>query len=147
MKLSGKKIIVEDESATLGKIAIPRRFFHHMRQSPILVLEVPLEQRIRNIFESYVKGNSEEFFLSSLEKIKKSLGGVNYERIRGEMKEAFAKTAEVSHHEVWIRSLLVDYYDPMYMRDISRQGPLLLKRGTAEELISYFKSSLEPAKR
>lgn len=141
MKLSGKRIIVEDESITLGRIAIPRRLFQHMRQSPMLVLEVPLEKRIQNIFESYVKGTGEDFFLASLYKIKKSLGGVNHEKIRGEMKQAFAKSEELSHHEGWIRSLLNDYYDPIYMRDISRQGPLLLKRGTADELISYLKKA------
>lgn len=141
MKLNGKKIIIEDESATLGRIAIPRRLFHHLRHSPILVLEVPLEKRIQNIFESYVKGSSEEFFLTSLEKIKKGLGGVNYERIRGEMKEAFSQGEDFSLHEGWIRSLLVDYYDPIYMRDIARQGELLLKRGSAEELRSFLELS------
>ncbi len=141
MKLHGKRIIVEDESITLGRIAIPRRLFHHMRQSQMLVLEVPLEKRIQNIFESYVKGTGEDFFLTSLDKIKKSLGGVNHEKIRGEMKVAFSKSEELANHEGWIRSLLNDYYDPIYMRDISRQGPLLLKRGTADELISYLKKA------
>ncbi len=147
MKRHGKRIVIEDESATLGKNAIPRRLFHHLRQSPILVLEVPMEKRIQNIFESYVKGTGEGFFLNALERIQKSLGGVNYEKIRSEMKEAFSKSEELSNHEGWIRSLLVDYYDPRYNRDIARQGPLLLMRGTAEELVSFLKSSQEPARR
>ena len=141
MKLSGKRIIIEDESATLGKIAVPRRLFHNLRQSPMLVLEVPLEKRVQNIFESYVKGRPEDFFLNSLERIKKSLGGVNFQKIHGEMKEAFAKPEELSHHEGWINSLLVDYYDPIYMRDIGRQGPLILKRGNEEELLTWLRKA------
>jgi tRNA 2-selenouridine synthase len=141
MKLEGKRIIIEDESATLGKIVIPRRLFHHLRQSPMLVLEVPLEQRVQNIFESYVKGRPEDFFLNSLERIKKSLGGVNFQKIQGEMKEAFSKSEQLSHHAGWINSLLVDYYDPIYMRDIGRQGPLILKRGNTEELIKWLRKA------
>lgn len=139
LNLEDRRIIIEDESATLGKIVIPRRFFTHLRQSPLIVLEVPLEKRIENTFDSYVRGNSEDFFLTSLEKIKKSLGGVNYQKIQGEMKEAFSKGLEFSHHEGWIRSLLVDYYDPIYQRDIARQGPLVLKRGSGEELLDYLR--------
>lgn len=141
MRLNGKRIIIEDESATLGKMVVPRRLFAHLRQSPMLVLEVPLEKRIQNTFESYVKGNSEEFFLTSLEKIKKSLGGVNHQKIHREMKEAFSSGNELTHHEGWIRSLLVDYYDPSYQRDIARQGELILKRGSGEELLSYLRKA------
>lgn len=141
MKLSGKRIIIEDESATLGKIAVPRRLFHHLRQSPMLILEVPLELRIKNIFELYVQGRPEEFFTSSLERIKKSLGGVNFQKIQGEMKEAFSRPAELSQHEGWIKSLLVTYYDPIYMRDIGRQSELILKRGTAEELLAWLRKA------
>lgn len=141
MKLAGKRIIIEDESATLGKIAVPRRLFQHLRQSPMLVLEIPLEKRVQNIFESYVKGRPEEFFLTSLERIQRSLGGVNYQKINSEMKEAFSKSEEFSHHEGWIRSLLVDYYDPHYLRDIARQGDLILKRGNAAELLEWLRKA------
>ncbi len=141
MKLEGKKIIIEDESATLGKIILPKRLYQHLRQSPMLVLEVPLEMRVQNIFDAYVKGRKEEFFLSSLEKIKKSLGGVNFLKIQGEMREAFSQEEELAHHAVWIRSLLANYYDPSYMRDIDRQGPLILKRGNAEELLAWLRKA------
>ncbi len=141
MKLSGQRIIIEDESATLGKISVPRRLFHHMRQSPMLVLEVPIEKRIQNIFESYVKGRPEDFFLQSLERIKKSLGGVNFQKIHIEMRNSFSKSEELQHHEIWIRSLLTDYYDPIYLRDINRQGELILKRGSVEELLAWLRKA------
>ncbi len=140
MKFENQKFVVEDESATLGKIAVPRRFFHHMRNSPMVVLEVPLEKRVENIFELYVKGSREVFFLSSLEKIKKSLGGVNYERIKAEMKEAFSSVEELSNHSGWITSLLKDYYDPIYLRDINRQGEKILLRGPEEVLAEFLRS-------
>lgn len=135
LKLEGKTIIIEDESATLGKIALPRRLFAHLRQSPLIILEVPIETRVENIYHSYVKENDESFFLTALEKIKKSLGGVNYQKIHKEMKEAFSG----GDHKVWIRSLLTDYYDPIYLRDIARQNPLILKRGNEEDLLAYLR--------
>ncbi len=141
LKLAGKKIIIEDESITIGKIAVPKRLFAHLRQSPMLILEISLEKRIENIFESYVKGNDEEFFLSSLERIQKSLGGVNYEKIKNEMIQGFSGAEELSSHEPWIRSLLTDYYDPRYLKDIARQGELILKRGTSDELLAYLKKA------
>ena len=50
IKFSGKKIIVEDESATIGKIVVPMRLFAHMRESSMVILKVEQEQRIKNIF-------------------------------------------------------------------------------------------------
>lgn len=138
MKLQGKRIVVEDESATMGKISMPRRLFTHQRHSPMLVLEIPFEERIRNIYETYVRGNSEEFFLTSLERIKKSLGGVNFTRIQGEMKEAFAAN---QGHDVWISGLLKDYYDPIYNRDLIRQKDLILLRGNREELTEFLRKA------
>lgn len=141
MELSGKRIVIEDESATLGKMALPRRFFHHLRHSPMVILEVPMETRIKNIFELYVKGKNEDFFLAALEKIKKSLGGVNFVKIQGEMKEAFSQPENLSQHEGWINSLLTDYYDPIYMRDISRQKEIILKHGSEEELKAFLRKA------
>lgn len=137
MKLRGKKIVVEDESAMMGKIAIPKRLFQHQRLSHMVVLETPFEERVKNIFETYVRGNTEEFFLQSLDRIKKSLGGVNYAKIQNEMKAAFAAA---SGHETWISSLLRDYYDPIYNRDLDRQAALILKRGTRDELREFLKA-------
>jgi len=55
MKLRQQSIIVEDESATIGKAIIPKRFFSTMRSSGLIILEVTNEERLENIFNDYVK--------------------------------------------------------------------------------------------
>jgi tRNA 2-selenouridine synthase len=50
MKLSGKRIVVEDESAMLGRITIPQRIFQNMRASPLVILEVDPEERLQILF-------------------------------------------------------------------------------------------------
>lgn len=135
LRHGGQEILIEDESAVLGKITVPRRLFQHLRSSPMIVLEIPLEERVRNIFEVYVKGNSPEFFFQSLERIRKSLGGVNYQRIREEMLDGF----RTGSHDVWIASLLRDYYDPLYRRDLDRQPGSILKFGSREDLAEFLR--------
>jgi tRNA 2-selenouridine synthase len=134
MQLQGKKILVEDESTTLGRISVPKRFFQHLRNSPMFVLEVPLEERVKNIYEGYVQGRDSEFFLSALDRIKKSLGGVNHQKIREEMLRAFNDNTSMSSHEAWITMLLKDYYDPLYYRDLERQPEKIIGRGSFDSL-------------
>ncbi|MFL5785304.1 MAG: tRNA 2-selenouridine(34) synthase MnmH [Bacteriovoracaceae bacterium] len=134
MELEGKKILVEDESAVIGRVSLPKRFYQHLRSSPMYVLEVSIEDRAKNIFENYVKGRDSDFFLSALERIKKSLGGVNYQKIHEEMIRAFQGGEIFSNHEGWITMLLRDYYDPIYFRDLERQPGKIIGRGSPDSL-------------
>ena len=141
LKLKDKTIYVEDESATIGRITLPRRYFYHHRHSDMIILEVSFQERIRNIHADYVtSADSEKLFLA-LDRIKKSLGGVNYQLIKDEMTLAFNAGKELRHHEGWIGLLLKHYYDPLYLRDIQRQPGRILFRGTARELQSFIQQS------
>ena len=81
---SQNRILLEDESRIIGRLAIPECIFERMRQAPILVLESPLEERCARIFEEYVvlaltnpATNREqlgELYLGALERIKRRLG-------------------------------------------------------------------------
>lgn len=140
MKLEGRKILVEDESATIGKITIPRRLFLELRNSPMIILKVDLEERITNIHADYVKGSTSDILLSSLDKIQKSLGGMNYKLVRDEMLNAFKQGTDLKFHEGWIHSLLKHYYDPHYFRDLNRQPGKILASGTFSEIKNFLAS-------
>ena len=115
-------LILEDESRTIGKVAIPNAWFHRMQNSEMVFIKISLEERIQNIIEDYVitpvgDGISKTDLLlslrSSLMKIQKRLGGDNFREIRNKMDQAFLDSKNYGQ-EAWIKQLLVVYYDPLY---------------------------------
>ena len=47
-------VVVEDESRTIGRLAIPELIYDAMQRAPIVVLEVNRATRIENIYREYV---------------------------------------------------------------------------------------------
>lgn len=131
-------VVVEDESSAIGKRTIPKRFFLHMRSSPMVVLKRSTEERIQNIHALYVVPNEYEFLQSSLLKMAKSLGGVRFKAIDEDLRQAFEKGKKIDDHVSWISSLLVEYYDPIYGRDITRQKDLIVFEGNEAEVLAYL---------
>jgi tRNA 2-selenouridine synthase len=129
---------IEDESSHLGDIRLPNRFYQHLRQSPMVVLRVPLEERIKNIFQDYVSAKDKNFFLQATSRIAKKLGGERTDRLIKLIEQGYiAQTLE--SHSPWISLLLTEYYDPMYEKDLARQSSLLIKEGAPEELTSFLR--------
>lgn len=130
-------LYIEDESSHLGDIRLPNRFYQHLRQSPMVVLRVPLEERIKNIFQDYVNGRDKNFFLEATQRIAKKLGGERTDRLVKLIEQGFLAQT-IDSHSPWISLLLTEYYDPMYEKDLARQKLLVLKEGTASEIKSFF---------
>ncbi len=126
--------LVEDESYSLGKILLPQRFFMHLRQSPLVVLETPLEERIRNIYHDYVLTHDANFFLKSVEVLSRKLGGLRTKSLRDKITQAFSLG---EGHDEWISILLTEYYDPIYLRDLEKQKTLILFSGDAPQITDW----------
>ena len=133
-------VVVEDESALIGKIAIPRRFYHHMRSSPLIILKTDEAERIKNIFEDYVILSDFETLSAPLHRIAQGLGGLRFKEILDLMKSAFENEITVENHSTWISRLLKYYYDPMYERDIKRQTGQILYEGSSSEIVGFINS-------
>lgn len=142
MKLHGKRFLIEDESITIGKIVIPRRFYQHLRCAPLIIVKVDREERVRNIFEGYVSQNPLNFFQDGLDKIHRSLGGAHYQMIKSMMLKAFEAGSRLEDHAPWIDALLKFYYDRIYLRDIERNRSLIQFEGSREEVLSYLQTLL-----
>lgn len=132
-----RRLVVEDESAMIGKISLPRRFYLHMRNSPLLILKTSEEERIKNIFAEYVVGSEYETLATPLERIAKSLGGLRFKEVSEELKLAFEKEKTLSNHAGWIAALLRYYYDPLYLKDLKRQPGQILYEGSAAEIAAF----------
>lgn len=140
MKLQGQRIIVEDESATLGKITVPKRLFAQMRASPLIILEVDHEERLQIIFDDYVKNSNADFFVAGLSRIMKRIGPTKFKALSEEIISAFQKPLTVSSHEGWISTLLKEYYDPLYQKDLRYNQDKVIFRGKEKEIVAFLAS-------
>jgi len=138
LKLTGKKVLIEDESATIGQLTVPQRLFSTLRETPMIILETGHEERLQNIFNEYVRHSSRDFFLSGLGKIQKRLGGVKFKLLSDEIGKAFESPMELAFHEAWISILLKEYYDPLYQKGIRYNQDKILFQGNQAEVLTYL---------
>ena len=131
-------LYIEDESSHLGDIRLPNRFYQHLRLSPMVVLRVPMEERVRNIFKDYVLERDQAFFINATQKIAKKLGGERTDRLMKLIERGFLEQT-IESHAPWIKLLLSEYYDPMYEKDLARQKSLIIHEGNSEELASFLR--------
>lgn len=126
---NNKKLILEDESRTIGRLVIPDLFHYKMRQSNICILEAPLVERVENIYNDYIANLSfsdnqaalnMKKFQNNLIKISKRLGSDNFKKIDKLMKRAFIDAKKETHLQ-WIEELLSCYYDRMYDYQLDRK--------------------------
>ena len=97
-------IWVEDESRTIGRLAVPGAFFEQLRAAPLLVLEVPQAARVAYLAADYGRHDAGEL-ASAVLRLRKRLGGLV-------TKEALAAIAEDNTPRMV--ELVLGYYDKTY---------------------------------
>ena len=140
---SSNTIWLEDESQRIGLINIPQTFWEKMRQSPVCFIDIPFEERLEYVVESYGKLDKEKM-VNSITRIRKRLGGletksaINY-LLEGDVRECFR--------------ILLKYYDKYYLRGLHNRtnGQELISTivcekvdtsRNAETILRHYKSSL-----
>ena len=68
-----REIWVEDESLNIGKCSIPRSFWHRMQQSPLIDLQVAVDQRVEALVKEYGPLDK-DFLVECTDRIRKRLG-------------------------------------------------------------------------
>ena len=135
-------VVLEDESRTIGRLAVPEALFGAMQRASIALLEVDDDQRIDNVYREYVLGDDapRERLKSALGRIQRRLGGVRFGEIAALMEAAFdADDAEAPGlHRCWISRLLKDYYDPMYDYQLARKADRIVMRGRPDEVAAFI---------
>lgn len=150
-----KSIFIEDESARIGRVSIPKPLVHTMGKSPMVLVEQNLESRVDNILKDYVTDllaqhitafgeegfdHFSAFLQGGLARIKKRLGGVNYSAINALLLAALdqqRKKQDETLHRRWIEKLLITYYDPMYDYQISKKEQPIIFTGTRDEILQW----------
>lgn len=139
--------LVEDESAMIGRCPLPKRVYERMQQVPVLLLEVPFEQRVRQIQHDYIDvmlrhfdGNISrlsDYLQHSLKRLYKRLGDRDWRRLSQQMTDAINQQLlgyDSDSHQEWISELLARYYDPIYRRHQDSKEHRILMRGNEDEL-------------
>ena len=151
------KLVLEDEAAAIGSRRLPDSLVKTMRESPLIVLEASINDRIDIVFEEYIVqalaeyqellGETKGFdtwsdnLLTALDKIQRRLGGLHHKAIKSDMEYAINShrtTGDQLHHKEWIHTLLVGYYDPMYDYQLGKKTDRIVFRGDQESVLDHL---------
>ena len=139
---SENPLLVEDESTMIGTLKVPDPFYAAMSHAPLVLLYVPIEERVALTYDSYVADSNQETLVASLSRIKKRLGGARFEEIHDSMLFAFC-TRERLDHYCWIEMLLRHYYDPMYEYQLDKKRDRIEFEGNVAEVLSFLGNSYD----
>ena len=153
------QVVIEDEGKSIGSRHLPTSLYDRMCASPLVLLEVSIEERINNSIGEYVIAalneyqalygerdgfeNWSDYATESLGRIKKRLGGSRYKAMNDKLQSAINRlktTGNADTHADWIRDLLTQYYDPMYDYQIKNKMNRVVFRGNKEQVMDYLKT-------
>ncbi len=109
-----KNIYLEDESQRIGNLQIPINIWQQMRQSNVLFIDIPFEERLNFITTEYGK-LSKEALVNAIIRIQKRLGGL-------ETKNAINHLLENNTTESF--RILLTYYDKWYLKGLNNRENL-----------------------
>lgn len=69
-----RRIWIENESQSIGRVFVPQEFWLQMKKAPLFNVEVPFEKRIQNLVEDYA-GISNTALVEAFRRIERKLGG------------------------------------------------------------------------
>jgi tRNA 2-selenouridine synthase len=153
---TGKKIWVEDEARTIGRVTLPETTFAALRSCPLIVIDEPRETRAQLILEEYViepakyrlqtdPANAWDLLSNSLIQailhISRKLGGARTQDALELLNRAVASSRDTGRYErhlEWIVFLLENYYDTFYENHMSRHESRVIFKGSRAEVSRYI---------
>ena len=132
-------LAVEDESRTIGRLAIPQAVYAGMQMAPLVLVEVEREARIEQIVRDYVLAPdaSAARLQAALDKSERRLGGERHRQVREQMATAFADGNPAAHRG-WVGLLLDWYYDPMYDHQLAAKRHRIVFRSDTTAVRAYL---------
>lgn len=106
-----KRIWIEDESISIGKIFLPSDLWSTMSRSPVVEITLDKPDRVTRLVKEYGKADKGEF-LKSMERITKRLGGQHFKAAKEKLLQGdMASTIEI----------LLTYYDKAYLNGLEKK--------------------------
>jgi len=144
---SHTRLVLEDESRTIGRLAVPQAWHARMQRSPLLLLEATVAQRVEHIRSEYIDQAMQtpleatllqNRYQQALKRIARRLGGVQYELISKLLVDSFDGHCS---HDSWVHALLTHYYDPMYDYQLKKKQSRIVFRGDMDSIQDYLSGS------
>ena len=155
--------LFEDESRTIGRVAIPLSLHNRLKQSPLVVLDIALHERAAHIEQEYVHDALREFrsadatgvfgaldalqaqLNAALGRIERRLGSARHRDIANLLRLAFDehRNGDTQGHTHWVRALLTHYYDPMYDYQLGRNESRIAFRGDRAAVRTWLTTQLQ----
>ncbi|MBD0777397.1 tRNA 2-selenouridine(34) synthase MnmH [Maribacter sp. ANRC-HE7] len=111
-------IWIEDESKAIGKVAIPDRLYFKMRDMPVYFLDIPIQERIKHLVDTYAQ--------LSQDKLAEAIGRIT--KRLGNEKAKLALNALENNNYDKVVALILSYYDKYYLKGLQkRQESAILK--------------------
>ncbi|MHA7878765.1 MAG: tRNA 2-selenouridine(34) synthase MnmH [Saccharospirillum sp.] len=151
-------VILEDESRNIGSVHLPHGLTDRIQAAPVVMLETPLAQRVDFIVDDYVRDLQQEYRATlgergleayqyyiegSLGRIRKRLGGVLYQQVLADFRNAMADQQQshtLESHRVWVQGLLHHYYDRMYDFQLNKAPRSVVFEGDLAAVLDYLAS-------
>lgn len=100
-----KPIWIENESRNIGRVFLPEPLWYKMRASVLYTIQVPHDVRLKRVLSYYSDPSDPQELSASFDKIRKRLGGLDYQN---------AITAIGSGDLETAATIALKYYDKMY---------------------------------
>ncbi|MFT4926315.1 MAG: tRNA 2-selenouridine synthase [Phenylobacterium sp.] len=152
-------LVVEDESRTVGRCALPLVLLEKMRQSPVYWLEDDIDHRAQRILHDYVVDMDlqyrarfgdevgferfSEYLKTAFNGIRRRLGDLRHTQLLETLQQALNKQQsqnDASDHLQWIMVLLSEYYDPIYQYQLTNKQDRIVHRGNKDELLEVLRA-------
>lgn len=151
-----KELVLEDEGGNIGSRRLPECLIKKMKQSPIVLLEENIDERINITYQEYIIESLFEFqsfygeehgfekwvsqLHKSIDKLQRRLGGVRYKELKSKLVEAVQQKTlgNTENFKEWIKILLIDYYDPMYDYQLNKKKEHVVFKGNKNEVFEYL---------
>lgn len=140
---SAPYMLIEAESARIGKVILPELMIRKKQEGIHLWLELPLSVRVQRIIDDYQPWEHHDQCLEA------------FRRIKGRIHTPVAKEIDTSmvagNYERAVELLLIHYYDPRYDNSSEQYNPerqKLIKASTMEDaatLVQQFIDEVFPA--
>ncbi len=103
-----RRVWIENESRSIGRVYVPPAFWNYMRQSPLFNIQIPESARIDNLLHDYVRTDKSDLEAAFM-RIYKKLGGQHVKTaLEALAADDFATAARIALH----------YYDKTYQHGL-----------------------------
>ena len=153
----GRPVLLEDESKLIGRCSLPQTLRDKMQQSPLILLEESIDERVEVGLQEYVTDNLNDFVTAygeeegfeqfreglsgSLCRIRRRLGSERYQQLLDILSSALSthqSTGSIDGYRELIAALLTGYYDPMYDYQLQQKEGAVIFKGHRQAILEAY---------